>query len=203
MADTDEQASPEEHFGPRRRWDDRTRQLLEDWHLRATAAQFGHQRRADQTRTRGIQLGLPVVILTTLVGTSAFATFNEAPSNTAKAVVGTVSILAAVLASIQTFLGYTQVAERHRIAATRYANCRRAIELALTRHDAAAVDAIKSEMDKIGGASPQIGTKVWDTSIVAAKQEIVDWMAGQGGDAGAARGADPSSADVATVVPTT
>jgi hypothetical protein len=200
---TDEPDPAEAPSADHRRWDDRSSQLLEEWHLRATAAQFGHQKRADQTRTRGIQLGLPVVILTTLVGTSAFATFNEAPSNAAKALVGTVSILAAVLASIQTFLGYAQVTERHRIAATRYATCRRGIELALTRHDARSVDAIKSEMDKIGGASPQIGTKVWDASIVAAKRAIADWAAGHGGEVGVVRVDEPSTEEAPTAAPST
>jgi hypothetical protein len=178
---SDEPGSQGERSSERRlRWDDRTSDLLEDWHLRATAAQFGHQTRAEQTRTWSIQLGLPVVILTTLVGTSAFATFNDTTSNRAKVLVGTVSILAAVLAGIQTFLGYSQVAERHRIAATRYATLRRRIEVAITRHDASLVDSIRSEMDKIGGASPQIGTKVWEGSIGQAKQEIGDREAGQG-----------------------
>jgi hypothetical protein len=165
---------PAEH---RARWDGRTQRLLEDWHERVTVAQFGHQRQAEGTRTKSIMLGLPVVILTTLVGTSAFATLNEATSTRAKVVVGSFSILAAVLASMQTFLGYSQVAERHRIAASRYANARRAIEIALTRHDASAVDGIRSEMDKVGGASPQIGGKVWDASVPAAREAIRAWTA--------------------------
>jgi hypothetical protein len=178
---SDEPGAQAERSSERRiRWDDRTGDLLADWHLRATAAQFGHQTRAEQTRTWSIRLGLPVVILTTVVGTSAFATFNDTTSNRAKVLVGTVSILAAVLAGIQTFLGYSQVAERHRIAATRYATLRRRIEVALTRHDASLVDSIRSEMDKIGGASPQIGTKVWEESIVDAKRAIGDWEAEQG-----------------------
>jgi hypothetical protein len=161
----------------RPRWDERTKRLLGDWHERATAAQFGHQRQAERTRTKGIALGLPVVIMTTLVGTSAFATLGDATSNRAKVVVGSFSILAAVLASMQTFLGYSQIAERHRIAASRYANSRRAIEVALTRHDAAAVDGIRSEMDKVGGASPQIGRKVWDASVADAREAIRAWTA--------------------------
>ena len=78
---------------------------------------------------------------------------------------------------MQTFLGYSQVAERHRIAASRYANTRRSIEIALTRHDASAVDGIRSEMDKVGGASPQIGTKIWDASVPAAREAIRGWTA--------------------------
>ena len=179
MTTTDESDLTEEHPAARRRWDDRTQALLEDWHLRVTAAQFGHQARSETTRKNSIWLGLPVVIMTTLVGTSAFATFNEPSSSGAKITVGVISIAAAVLASIQTFLGYSQVAERHRIAATRYANSRRTIELALTRHDASAVDAIRSEMDKVGGASPQIGADDWESAIAVAKSQIKEWREGQ------------------------
>jgi hypothetical protein len=176
MADESDliEVPPAEH---RARWDGRTKRLLEDWHERVTIAQFGHQMQAEGTRTKSIVLGLPVVILTTLVGTSAFATLNDATSTEAKVFVGCFSILAAVLASMQTFLGYSQVAERHRIAASRYANARRAIEIALTRHDASAVDGIRSEMDKVGGASPQIGKKDWDAAVPAAREAIRAWTA--------------------------
>jgi hypothetical protein len=176
MADESDliEVPPADH---RARWDGRTKRLLEDWHERVTTAQFGHQMQAEGTRTKSIVLGLPVVVLTTLVGTSAFATLNDATSTEAKVFVGCFSILAAVLASMQTFLGYSQVAERHRIAASRYANARRAIEIALARHDASAVDGIRSEMDKVGGASPQIGRKVWEASVPAAREAIRAWTA--------------------------
>jgi hypothetical protein len=199
----DESDLVEEHPSPRRRWDERTRQLLDDWHLRATAAQFGHLAQAEQTRRKSIWLGLPVVIMTTLVGTSAFATFNGNSSPEAKILVGVISIAAAVLASIQTFLGYSQVAERHRIAATRYANTRRAIELALTRHDAAAVDGIRSEMDKVGGASPQIGSRDWDRAIVVAGKAIKEWRAGEVIDLEAPEPAGPPPRHARTVAPPT
>ena len=199
----DESDLEQEHAPPRRRWDERTRQLLDDWHLRATAAQFGHQAQAEETRRKSIWLGLPVVIMTTLVGTSAFATFNEDSGPEAKILVGVISIAAAVLASIQTFLGYSQVAERHRIAATRYANARRTIEVALTRHDASAVDTIRGEMDKVGGASPQIGTKDWDRSVVVAKEAIKDWRAGQVIDLEEPEPGDPPPRHARKVAPST
>ncbi len=160
------------------RWDQRTRELLEEWHLRATAAQFGHQTRSATTRTLYLLLGVPVVALTTLVGTSVFATFNETPSQRAKLIVGSVSILAAVLAAIQTFLSYGQLTERHRTAAARYASCRRSIEVALARHDASAVDRIRLEMDKVGAASPQIGDRVWRSSLAQAEEAIDRWSRG-------------------------
>jgi hypothetical protein len=159
----------------RARWDERTGSLLEEWHLRATAAQFGHQTRADATRRLYLLLGVPVVALTTLVGTSVFATFNETPSQMAKFFVGALSNLAAVLAAIQTFLSYGQLTERHRTAASRYASNRRTIEVAVARRDASAVDRIRVEMDKVGAASPQIGHKVWEASLVEAEAAIEKW----------------------------
>ena len=131
---------------------------MEDWHLRVTTAQFGHQRQADRYRLFSVALGIPVVALTTLVGTSAFAAVNKGASKTARLVVGVVSIIAAVLASIQTFLGYGQAAERHRIAGTRYAALRRSIESAIGRQDPTIVDRLRTEMDRVGAGSPQISS---------------------------------------------
>jgi hypothetical protein len=83
-------------------WGPSSRALLEDWHLRTTTAQFGHQRRAEKTRVRHLLLGVPVVILTTIVGTGAFAAINDSKTNIWKFAAGVVSILAAILASVQT-----------------------------------------------------------------------------------------------------
>jgi len=68
--------------------------LLEDWHFRVTRAQFGHQISAEQTRGLHLLLGIPIVILTTIVGTGAFAAINETTNKFWKVAAGTVSILA-------------------------------------------------------------------------------------------------------------
>lgn len=153
-------------------WTPRAKELLKEWQLRATAAQLGHQTRSQRSRTLTLLLGIPVVALTTIVGTSVFAALSETPSRTAKILAGTVTILAAVLAAVQTFLAYAQVTENHRVAATRYATARRHIELALAREDANAIDRIRSEMDKAGAGSSPIGDKLWRTSVESAREEI-------------------------------
>src|SRR4029077_3568366 len=109
------------------KWGPRTESLLLDWHFRVTRAQFGHQLSADKTRWRHLALGIPVVISTTVVGTAAFAAINNSTSNFWKVAAGTVSILAAILAAVQTFLGYGERSDQHRSAATRYASTRRSI----------------------------------------------------------------------------
>jgi len=168
-------------------WSDELEGLLEDWHRRVTTAQFGHQRQADRFRTLSLVLGIPVVVLTTLVGTSAFAAVTHGADKTARLLVGVVSIVAAVLASIQTFLGYGQAAERHRIAGTRYASLRRSIEEGLGRHDASVLDRLRPEMDKVGAASPQIGRRIWASAQRDADAAIRRWRQDEG-KSGAARG---------------
>ena len=59
-------------------------------------------------------LGIPIVILSTLVGTSLFASLNYSPNNWIKIVFGLVSILVALLASLQTFLKFAERSEKHR-----------------------------------------------------------------------------------------
>jgi hypothetical protein len=178
---TDEQGPADASKSPQKAptWNDATRELLEDWHFRVTRAQFGHQLASERTRWRHLVLGIPIVILTTVVGTGAFAAINEDTDNFWKVAAGTVSILAAVLASVQTFLGYGERSDRHRVAATRYANTRRSIELALTSHDAGAVLFIKGEMDRVGGASPQIDDRNWKEARRLAREAITSWRRGE------------------------
>jgi hypothetical protein len=163
-------------------WTDAHR-LLDEWHLRITTAQFGHQLQAERTRGWNLALGIPVVAATTVVGTSAFAAINNSGTNAGwKVAAGILSIFAAVLAALQTFLGFGDRSERHRIAATRYAAIRRSIELALARRDAQAIDRIRIDMDRIGGPSPQIGQKRWDQATAMAKGQITSWRRGETAD---------------------
>jgi hypothetical protein len=156
-------------------WGPATAVLLEDWHFRVTRAQFGHQISADRTHIWHLLLGVPVVIFTTVVGTGAFAAINQDTNDFWKVAAGTVSIVAAVLASMQTFFGFGERSDRHRIAATRYASTRRSIELALTSHDAAAVPFIKGEMDRTGAASPQIDKENWEKANLLAEEALDAW----------------------------
>jgi hypothetical protein len=157
------------------RWGPHTNALLEDWHFRVTRAQFGHQLSADKTHIWHLLLGVPVVIFTTIVGTGAFAAINQDTDNFWKVAAGTISIIAAVLASMQTFFGFGERSDRHRIAATRYASTRRSIELALTSHDAASVPFIKGEMDRTGAGAPQIDRGKWEEARGLAEEALDAW----------------------------
>ena len=79
---------------------------LPDWYERVVATQKGHYYAADHYGRLNYWLGIPVMVLTTIVGTSVFASLQEKPEPWLLILIGFASVLAAVLASLQTFLGF-------------------------------------------------------------------------------------------------
>jgi hypothetical protein len=142
--------------------------LLQEWARRAAAAKAAHYELVAVLRARHYRLGVPVVVLSSLVGTSLFATLTEQEVNQPlRAVIGAVSVLAAVLAGLQTFLRYGEQAERHVMAADWYASVQREIEEALVLpvsarpHAREFVTKVRKEMSKVGQQSPEISEDRW------------------------------------------
>jgi hypothetical protein len=158
-------------------WDDGLERLYDSWHRRVAAAEHGHRLMADRLRRRYLLLGIPVVIFTTLVGTSAFASMQNASANSITTenansdmvllIVGAISVLAAVLSSLQTFLRYATRAEGHRIAALRYETLRRemaetaALPRELRGQPDRTLDTVRNRMDRYAKESPTIGERMW------------------------------------------
>jgi len=103
------------------------------------------------------------------VGTSLFATLHtKQPAVLIRVIVGGVSVLAAVLAAVQTFFNFAARADQHVLAADWYASIRRKIEEELRiprrhRDDAKKfMDGIRKEMNTVGSQFPEIGDRLWD-----------------------------------------
>jgi hypothetical protein len=150
-------------------WNDEVEHLYSSWHRRVAAAEYGHRLMSDRMRTRHLALGIPVVVLTTIVGTSVFASLQRASVPTAiAAVVGSLSLLAAVLSSLQTFMRYALRSDGHRIAAIRYETLRRdmAEVLAMPREvradPARELDSVRGRLDRYAKESPLIGQRLWE-----------------------------------------
>jgi hypothetical protein len=149
-------------------WDARIDALLQDWHNRAAAAQHAHYLLADRLRRRNLALGVPTVVFTTVVGTSLFATLTHQDLNRGlRVVIGCVSVLAAVVAALQTFLRFSERAAQHVTAADWYSAIRRDTAQLMALPPAArgpvkpALDAIRSQMNKAGQNAPEIGDSLW------------------------------------------
>jgi hypothetical protein len=147
-------------------WAEDTEQLLHDWRNRAYAAQSAYYVMAGRYRRWNYQLGIPVVILSGLVGTAIFADWQTSMAY-GQWLIGSVSILAAVLSSLQTFLRLADSAADHGAAAAWYSAIRRDTEqlLALPReyrgNPKSALDGIRQEMNKVGQKAPPLSEKLW------------------------------------------
>jgi hypothetical protein len=142
-----------------------TGNLLEDWYRRTRFAQFAHYEAAKVYDRMNYWLGIPVVILTTCVGTSVFANIGKSVDPMVEISIGLVSVIAAALASLQTFFQFAQKAEKHRAAASKYGALRREIEETLSTEENPIKDtitAIRQKIDRLSDEAPNIPSKIWD-----------------------------------------
>lgn len=108
---------------------DNYEQLLLAWIRRARESQFAHYEQATRLRRGSTLLGVPVIVITAIVGTTVFSSIAEnATSAWVKIVVGLLSVSASVLSSLQTFMKLSEKAEQHRIFGARYGGIRRKLE---------------------------------------------------------------------------
>jgi hypothetical protein len=88
-----------------------------------------HYIAADRRSRQYTALGLPVVVITSIVGTSIFATIEDNPEVGWKILVGIVSLLAAVLSAAQTFFRFSERAQEHKSAGAAYARLHREVQI--------------------------------------------------------------------------
>lgn len=144
-------------------------ELLKEWLDRARRIQNAHYEAAASLDRLQYVVGLPLVMLSTLVGTSVFATLQSGSDNFwVKIGVGLASVLAAILAAIQTFLRFAERSEKHKLAGVRYGSFKREIEQksAFPSQDIKElqqfIDGLRIRWDKLVEESPTIPKGVWD-----------------------------------------
>ena len=136
--------------------------LVQEWFRRARQNQRIHYQCADHFASRNKYLGIPAIVISTAVGSAVFASIEHEASGTTKLALGLFSILAAVLASLQTFLSYSERAERHRVTSARYASVRRELELLAALADLSSPDmtnrlaAIQQSLDACAEGAPHV-----------------------------------------------
>ena len=146
-------------------WRDQVEQVLADWRQRAYAAQTAHYATADRFRLLNYVVGIPAIVFSSLVGTAIFAGLEK--GNSKAPLVASASILAAVLAGLQTFLRFSERAGDHATAADWYSAIRRDIEEILslpiefrgTAKDC--LDSVRKEMNLAAQDAPELNSRFW------------------------------------------
>jgi hypothetical protein len=141
------------------------RDLLDAWKRRLRESQFSHYEAAKLLGRYTYFLGIPAVVLSTIVGTSVFASLGKAVDPSLQIAIGLVSVLAAVLAGLQTFLQFPERAEKHRSVAARYGSLRRRIEELIATNTGSFskedIAALRGEIDSIAEKAPHVSTRIW------------------------------------------
>lgn len=144
-------------------------ELLHKWYVRIRAAQTGHYKQAQQYSKNHLCLGIPVVTLSAIVGTTVFATLDNASTSfEVKIILGTTSMLTATLASLQTFLNYDALSEKHRTAATKLSAIKKEIEekiitLSTDEELTHFIEDVRVRWTTAVDEAPQISDRIWST----------------------------------------
>jgi conflict system pore-forming effector with SLATT domain len=137
-------------------------------------AQYDAANTADR---RNYYIGLPAIVLGVVVSTSIFAALDSSPNSTEKIIAGTLSLLAATLAAVQTFFNFSAKAKAHRAAGAQYGDIRRRCEFLLFQYhlipDGAskarfAVDQYAQLLDRLADLaanSPDVADRYWERAL--------------------------------------
>ena len=94
------------------------KELLAGWLIHSHKARDRHDEASRRYARGHFALGIPSLIVSTVVGTSVFAALSS--KEVPPLWVGFLSILAAVLAALQTFMDFGGRSDKHRTAAVKY-----------------------------------------------------------------------------------
>lgn len=142
--------------------------LLEEWRSRVEHALFAHSAAADRARRWNTRIGVAAAILAAVTGSAIYASLRSDISLTARVALGSVSLLAAILASVQAFARLGERVEDHERASRRYGALRRRIELEVECPPSDAgercvrLEAIRTGLDQAAEDSPNVPPRLWE-----------------------------------------
>ena len=132
---------------------------LEQWRNGVRIKHISHAKAAAASRRKRNSLGVPATILATVAGASGISTLGESTGEWAAWLSGVSGIVAAVLAGLQTYLGYETLATSHEQYAADYGDLRRELDVLLAgaaapQDEVQAVRARWHELDRVAPTVP-------------------------------------------------
>lgn len=141
-------------------------ELLNGWLIHAHKSRDRHDEAARHYAKGQYALGIPSLIVSTVVGTSVFSALasNAVPSLW----VGVLSITAAVLSALQTFLDFGGRSDKHRLVGVKYKTAIRQLEQLFVRRsqgEALSQDELsdlRAALDALEDSAPVIMPSIYD-----------------------------------------
>ncbi|MGR9014614.1 MAG: SLATT domain-containing protein [Gammaproteobacteria bacterium] len=138
------------------------KQLLKSWRDELGVMMRTHYVLSTKVRLLNYVLGVPCIIIAMLIASYIFFTINQEVVFWVKMLFGLLTLLMAILASLQTFLKYSEQAENHRNASARYQALFNGIDqlLAIPPKDETALgewcDKLRERWDELNLEAPNI-----------------------------------------------
>ena len=135
---------------------------------------LGHYKSAEIAARKHRAIGIPSVALSAVVATSIFSTLNDSVHVSWRIATGVFALVAAILAALQAFLSFGDLAEKHKAAGARYGDVRRRIDLFIVEYTGVkqadgvrdeALGKLKSlaeELGKLASDSPTLPGRLYD-----------------------------------------
>ena len=142
-------------------------EMLTRWRKNCLRSQIANYDSANHFASRNYVLGVPTVILSAIVATSVFASLGQEVELCIQIIVGLVSVLAAVLAALQTFLKLDELAAKHRSIAAEYGSVKRRLDQEIAKLGMGeevsqlAVNDVRERMDTLSREGPVVPQKLW------------------------------------------
>jgi hypothetical protein len=140
--------------------------LAKDWFRRCRESQMVHYEYGSLLERRHLYFGIPAMVLSTIVGTAVFSSWESASQDQLTRVAfGMLSMLAASITALQTFLNLTDRASKHKSAGASYSAIRRELELLKTipplseEEMKESLQKIKQRMDDLANSAPGIPSR--------------------------------------------
>jgi len=149
-------------------WKKEEEELLRTWADKAQCYQWLHMRSRDVYQKKNALYTIPVIIISTIVGTANFAQdrFSEGERQYVTMAIGSLSIIAGVISTVSQFLKVSELNEAHRIASLSWGKFFRSVKTELTRHPldreppSNVINFNKEEFDRLVEISPPVPKKV-------------------------------------------
>ena len=167
---------------------DTMKRLLVSWHRLMLINELAHYNAAKRYGKYHLILGVPLVILATAVATSFFAELKDGAASSFRIVFGVLSLCAAILAGLQTFLRFSEAAEAHRSSGSRFVAFRLELEQYLAIGPSSGVEfseglkSLRNRIEETARVTRPVPQSIWAQAIkqlggelVAYPDNLVEW----------------------------
>jgi hypothetical protein len=162
-------------------WSKEQDQLMADWSDIAGCYRWMHDKAEKIYTIKNMRMTIPVIILSTLTGTasvgiSSIAGGNQEIQKYLNFGIGGVSLIAAILTTLNNFLRYAQLSESNRVAGVAWGKFQRLVAVELALNPMERMDSLdflkicRADLDRLIEQSPAIP----DDVILAFEKEFAD-----------------------------